>query len=183
MPSATASSLLGRVGGRFFQQTPSSSEGVSTATPTIAMPSPCDDASTIASSVTARSIGSSFTNKSIRSALTQKYAATLASAGAFCFEYLDSRPYRIYTVRTFCESLFSGSGATNATIASVKRYGDHNGMLHRFLIFHIVRTNGRDFYLRMDRRKDPAVPLWVFGMQGLVTRLAKDTVRYYFHRT
>jgi hypothetical protein len=81
-------------------------------------------------------------------------------------------------VRTFCESLFSGSRAADAVIASVKRYGDRNGVLHRFLIFHVIRPDGRDFYLRMDRRKDPAVPLWVFGMRGLATRLAKDTVRH-----
>jgi hypothetical protein len=61
----------------------------------------------------------------------------------------------------------------------VKRYGDRNGVRHRFLIFHVIRSDGREFYLRMDRRKDPAVPLWVFGMQGLVTRLANDTVRCY----
>lgn len=64
-------------------------------------------------------------------------------------------------------------------IASVTRYGGWNGVLHRFLIFHIVRADGRDFYLRVDRRKDPEVPLWVFGMQGLATHLAKDTVCNY----
>ena len=82
-------------------------------------------------------------------------------------------------MRTFCESLFNSSRAADAEIASVKRYGDRKGILHRFLIFHIVRRDGRDFYLRMDRRKDPAVPLWVFGLQGLETRLAKDTVCYW----
>ena len=63
-----------------------------------------------------------------------------------------------------------------AKIASVKRYGDRNGVPHRFLIFHVIRTDGRDFYLRMDRRRDPSVPLIAFGIQGLQTRLAKDTV-------
>jgi len=64
----------------------------------------------------------------------------------------------------------------DANIASVKRYGDRNGVPHRFLIFHVIRTDGRDFYLRMDRRRDPTVPLIAFGIQGLQTRLAKDTV-------
>jgi len=63
-----------------------------------------------------------------------------------------------------------------ANIASVKRYGDRFGVPHRFLIFHVIRTDGRDFYLRMDRRRDPSVPLIAFGIQGLQTRLAKDTV-------
>ena len=80
-------------------------------------------------------------------------------------------------MRTFCESLFNSPRAVQAKIESVKRYGDRNGVLHRFLIFHVTRIDGREFYLRMDRRKDPAVPLWVFGMQGMSTRLANDTVR------
>ena len=84
-------------------------------------------------------------------------------------------------MRTFCESLLSSSRVADAVIASVTRYGDWNGVLHRFLIFHITRADGRDFYLRMDRRKDPAVPLWLFGMQGLTTHLAKDTVCDYAH--
>jgi len=64
----------------------------------------------------------------------------------------------------------------DAKIASVKRYGDRNGVPHRFLIFHVIRRDGRDFYLRMDRRRDPTVPFIAFGIQGLQTRLAKDTV-------
>jgi len=32
---------------------------------------------------------------------------------------------------------------------------------HRFLIFHITRANGRNFYLRVDRR-DPNIPFLVF---------------------
>jgi len=64
----------------------------------------------------------------------------------------------------------------DANIASVKRYGDRNGVPHRFLIFHVIRTDGRDFYLRMDRRRDPTVSLIAFGIQGLQTRLANDTV-------
>ena len=79
-------------------------------------------------------------------------------------------------MRTFCESVLSSSRAANAMITSVTRYGDWNGVLHRFLVFHIIREDRRDFYLRIDRRKDPAVPLWLFGMQGLTTHLAKDTV-------
>jgi hypothetical protein len=82
-------------------------------------------------------------------------------------------------VRTFCESLFSSSRATEVKIQSVKRYSDHNGVLHRFLIFHIIPTGGRDFYLSIDRREDPAVPLRVFALQGVATRLAKDTARHY----
>lgn len=63
-----------------------------------------------------------------------------------------------------------------AKIASVKRYGDRNGVPHRFLIFEIVRTDGKEFYLRMDRRRDPNIPFLVFGMRGLATHLANDTV-------
>jgi len=63
-----------------------------------------------------------------------------------------------------------------ANIASVKRYGDRSGVPHRFLIFHVIRTDRTDFYLRMDRRRDPTVPFIAFGIQGLQTRLAKDTV-------
>ena len=48
--------------------------------------------------------------------------------GAFCFEYLESRPYQIYSVRTFCESFLASSRGIGATIASVKRYGDLNGV-------------------------------------------------------
>ena len=79
-------------------------------------------------------------------------------------------------MRTFCESLFKSSRVVGANIVSAKRYGDRNGVLHRFLILHVVRTDGKDFYLRLDRRRDPKVPLLAFGMQGLQTRLAKDTV-------
>jgi len=81
-------------------------------------------------------------------------------------------------VRTSCESLFASPRALRATIVSVKRYGDRNGVLHRFLIFHVVRADGKDFYLRIDRRRDPAIPFLAFGMRGLQTRLANDTVRH-----
>jgi len=79
-------------------------------------------------------------------------------------------------VRTFCESLFQSSRAIDAKIKTVKRYGDLTGVHHRFLIFHIVRSDGEDFYMRMDRRRDRSVPLRVFGMRGLTTPHAIDTV-------
>ena len=103
-------------------------------------------------------------------------AATLASATAFCSEYLESRPYKTYSVRTFCESLFNSHRAVSAEIVSVKRYGDRFGVPHRFLIFHIVRTDGKDFYLRVDRRRDHVVPLWKFGIRDLGRSDAVDTV-------
>ena len=93
----------------------------------------------------------------------------------FCFEYLESRPCRIYSAPTFSESLFKSSRVVGANIASVKRYRDHNGVLHRFLILHVVRTDGKDLYLRLDHRRSPEVPLWAFRMRGLQTCLAKDT--------
>ena len=103
-------------------------------------------------------------------------AATLASATAFYSEYLESRPYKTYSVRTFCESLFNSHRAVSAEIVSVKRYGHRFGVPHRFLIFHVVRTDGKDFYLRVDRRPDHDVPLWEFGIQNLGRSNAADTV-------
>src|ERR1700733_15442693 len=92
-------------------------------------------ASSYAPSVSARS------TSSIRTSFRYKLAnvASLVSASAFCSEYLETRPYRTYTVRTFCESLFNSRRAANTKITSVKRYGDRYGVPHRFLIFHIVR--------------------------------------------
>jgi hypothetical protein len=141
-PSAKVPSLLRRVG-RLPTQAPPSSDESSAITPSVVAPS-------------------------IRSFLAQKYTATLPlSAGAPCFEYLEYRPYRIYSVRMFCESLFNSPCANDAKIASVKRYSDRNGVPHRFLLFHIVRDNGTEFYLRMDRRRDHDIPLWVFGIRDL----------------
>ena len=123
------------------------------------------------SSITQRSV------MTIRSIFRHKHvsAATLASATAFCSEYLESRPYKRYSVRTFCESLFNSHRAVSAKIVSVKRYGDRFGVPHRFLIFHIARTDGKDFYLRVDRRRDHDVPLWEFGIQNLGRSNAADT--------
>ena len=103
-------------------------------------------------------------------------AATLASATAFYSEYLESRPYKTYSVRTFCESFFNSHRAASAKIVSVKRYGHRFGVPHRFLIFHIIRTDGKDFYLRVDRRPDHDIPLWEFGIQNLGRSNAADTV-------
>ena len=103
-------------------------------------------------------------------------AATLASATAFCSEYLESRPYKTYSVRTFCESLFNSHRTVSAKIVSVKRYGDRFGVPHRFLIFHIIRTDEKDFYLRVDRRRDHNIPLLEFGIQNLGRSNAADTV-------
>ena len=125
-----------------------------------------------ASSITQRSV------LTIRSIFHNVFisAATLASATAFYSEYLESRPYKTYSVRTFCESLFNSRRAVSAKIVFVKRYGDRFGVRHRFLIFHIVRTDGKDFYLRVDRRRDHDVPLWEFGIQNLGRSDAADTV-------
>jgi hypothetical protein len=60
----------------------------------------------------------------------------------------------------------------------VKRYGDRFGVRHRFLIFHIVRSDGKDFYLRLDRRRDHTIPLVVFGVRDLGRSNASDTVGY-----
>ncbi|KAF8318616.1 uncharacterized protein EI90DRAFT_2703213 [Cantharellus anzutake] len=103
--------------------------------------------------------------------------ASLASAGAFYSKHLDSQPYRIYSVRTFCESLLKSARVDDARIMSVERYGDLHGVPHRFLILHVVRTDGRDFYLRLDRRRDHSVPLRIFAVRDLGTSAAVDTVR------
>ena len=76
----------------------------------------------------------------------------------------------------FCESLFNSYRAVSAEIVSVKRYGDRFGVRHRFLIFHIVRTDGKGFYLRVDRRRDHNIPLLEFGIQNLGRSNAADTV-------
>ena len=104
-------------------------------------------------------------------------AASLASATAFYSEYLESRPYKTYSVRTFCESLLNSRRAVSAEIVSVKRYGHRLGVPHRFLIFHIVRTDGKDFYLRVDRRPDRDIPFLEFAIQNVGRSNAADTVR------
>jgi hypothetical protein len=128
-------------------------------------------ASSGASSMTKRSATSiwSFVQHKLPS------AASLASAAAFFSEHLESRPYRTYSVRTFCESLFNSDRARHAGIVSVKRYGDRSGVPHRFLLFHIIRPDGTDFYIRLDRRRDHDIPLWVFGIRDLGTSKAADT--------
>ncbi|KAF8320191.1 uncharacterized protein EI90DRAFT_3080894 [Cantharellus anzutake] len=40
-----------------------------------------------------------------------------------------------------------------------------DGVPHRFLILHVTRADGREFYLRLDRRRDHKVPLWLFGVR------------------
>ena len=125
-----------------------------------------------ASSITQRSV---MTIQSIFRR-TPVSATALASAAAFCSEYLESRPYKTYSVRTFCESFFNSHRAVSAEIVSVKRYGDRFGVRHRFLIFHVVRTDGKNFYLRVDRRRDHDVSLWDFGIQNLGRSNAADTV-------
>ncbi|KAF8320218.1 uncharacterized protein EI90DRAFT_3081052 [Cantharellus anzutake] len=106
----------------------------------------------------------------------RKRVASIASAGAFFAECLDSKPYRIFSVQTFCESLFNSRRAANARIVSVQRYGDLQGVPHRFLILHVTRADGREFYLRLDRRRDRQVPLLLFGVRDLGTSRAIDTV-------
>ncbi|KAF8322848.1 uncharacterized protein EI90DRAFT_2401505 [Cantharellus anzutake] len=118
--------------------------------------------------------GSSTIAPSFTSSLRKK-VASIASAGAFFAECLDSKPYRIFSVRTFCESLFNSRRAANARIVSIQRYGDLQGVSHRFLILHVTRADGREFYLRLDRRRDHKVPLWLFGVRDLGTSHAIDT--------
>ena len=49
-------------------------------------------------------------------------------------------------------------------------------MLHRFLILHIVRDDGKDFYLRLDRRPDRGdASLWKFGARDFGKSKAADT--------
>ena len=160
--------------GRLFTRRESpSSDDLSTVAPTTIVPSiQSTIAPSLRSSFTARSMCSSIKNKIAR-------AATLASADAFCFEYLDTRKYRVYTVRTFCESLLNSSRASNARIVSVKRYGDRHGVPHRFLIFHINRTDGKDFYLRVDRRRDHTISLLVFAARDRGRSSASDTARFW----
>ncbi|KAF8310434.1 uncharacterized protein EI90DRAFT_1220888 [Cantharellus anzutake] len=121
-------------------------------------------------------IAPSFTSSASFTSSLRKKVASIASAGAFFAECLDSKPYRIFSVRTFCESLFNSRRATNARIVSVQRYGDLQGVPHRFLIMHVTRADGREFYLRLDRRRDRQVPLLLFGVRDLGTSRAMDTV-------
>ncbi|KAF8320189.1 uncharacterized protein EI90DRAFT_2609449 [Cantharellus anzutake] len=120
-------------------------------------------------------IAPSFTSSASFTSSLRKKVASIASAGAFLAECLDSKPYRIFSVRTFCESLFNSRRAANARIVSVRRYGDLQGVPHRFLILHVTRADGREFYLRLDRRRDHKVPLWLFGVRDLGTSHAIDT--------
>ncbi|KAF8320185.1 uncharacterized protein EI90DRAFT_3020544 [Cantharellus anzutake] len=106
---------------------------------------------------------------------TIKKVTSIASAAAFFAECLDSRPYRIFSVRTFCESLVNSRRAANARIVSVQRYGDLQGVPHRFLIMHVTRADGREFYLRLDRRRDRQVSWLLFGVRDLGTSRAIDT--------
>ncbi|KAF8322839.1 uncharacterized protein EI90DRAFT_3019997 [Cantharellus anzutake] len=120
-------------------------------------------------------IAPSFTSSASFTSSLRKKVASIASAGAFFAECLDSKPYRIFSVRTFCESLFNSRRAANARIVSVQRYGDLQGVPHRFLIMHVTRADGREFYLRLDRRRDHQVPLLLFGVRDLGTSRAIDT--------
>ncbi|KAF8320205.1 uncharacterized protein EI90DRAFT_2610404 [Cantharellus anzutake] len=122
-------------------------------------------------------IAPSFTSSASFTSSLRKKVASIASAGAFFAECLDSKPYRIFSVRTFCESLFNSRRAANARIVSVQRYGDLQGVPHRFLILHVTRADGGEFYLRLDRRRDHKVPLWLFGVRDLGTSHAIDTTR------
>ncbi|KAF8334658.1 uncharacterized protein EI90DRAFT_448967 [Cantharellus anzutake] len=145
--STTAISLRDRFSVPFSRSTPTFS----------------DASSTIAPSFT------SFTSS------LRKKVASIASAGAFFNECLDSKPYRTFSVRTFCESLFNSRRAANARIVSLQRYGDLQGVPHRFLIMRVTRADGREFYLRLDRRRDHQVPLLLFGVRDLGTSRAIDT--------
>lgn len=49
------------------------------------------------------------------------------------------------------------------------------GLPHTFLVFHVVRADGKDLHLRVDRKPDPNVPLGDF-MMGLGISNAMDTV-------
>ncbi|KAF8310440.1 uncharacterized protein EI90DRAFT_3024466 [Cantharellus anzutake] len=120
-------------------------------------------------------IAPSFTSSASFTSSLRKKVASIASAGAFFAECLDSKPYRIFSVRTFCESLFNSRRAANARIVSVRRYGDLQGVPHRFLIMHVTRADGREFYVRLDRRRDHQVPLLLFGVRDLGTSRAIDT--------
>ncbi len=61
----------------------------------------------------------------------------------------------------------------------MKRHSDRNSVLHRFLNFHIVQDDGKEFYLRVDHRQDHDIPLWVFGDgNGVVIRIHTHTPRW-----
>ncbi|KAF8322846.1 uncharacterized protein EI90DRAFT_3077524, partial [Cantharellus anzutake] len=151
LPDATSSTTLrDRLSVPFSWSTPTLSDGSSTIAP-------------------------SFTSSASFTSSLRKKVASIASAGAFFAECLDSKPYRIFSVRTFCESLFNSRRAANARIVSVQRYGDLQGVPHRFLILHVTRADGREFYVRLDRRRDHKVPLWLFGVRDLGMSHAIDT--------
>ena len=91
-------------------------------------------------------------------------------------EKISNRAYSTYTVKDFCASLKDSLRAVDAVVTSVKRYGDKNGVPHRFLILQVSRNRGRDFYLRIDRRRDHRISLLRFGSKLGVSD-PKDTVR------
>ncbi|KAF8322829.1 uncharacterized protein EI90DRAFT_3019991 [Cantharellus anzutake] len=75
---------------------------------------------------------------------------------------------------TIAPSVASSTSFTSSLRKKV-RYGDLQGVPHRFLILHVTRVDGREFYLRLDRRRDRQVPLLLFGVRDLGTSRAIDT--------
>ena len=115
---------------------------------------------------------------STRSRISSSIHRTL-SMNSQCSDFVEKVPYQTYTtytVKDFCDSLKDSLRAEDAEITSIKRYGDKNGVPHRFLILQVSRNWGRDFYLRIDRRRDHRVPLLMFGLKLGVSD-PKDTVR------
>lgn len=78
-------------------------------------------------------------------------------------------------MQRFCGGLVNNPRAADAKVISIKRYSHYSVVLHRFLIIQ-VQANTNNLYLRVERRKDPAISLLLFGVQGLTTHHADDTV-------
>jgi len=103
------------------------------------------------------------------------HSLTINSQHSELLERISCRAYTRYRVKDFCESLKHSLRAVDAVVTSVKRYGDRNGVHHRFLILQVSRKAGRDFYLRVDRRPDRRIPLLRFSSKSGVSD-AEDTV-------
>jgi hypothetical protein len=100
---------------------------------------------------------------------------SVVSVNTFLRFYLDDRNSRLYSVRVFCESVLRSPRANGAKIQRVECYIRTTGVPHRFLIFQILRDDSREFYLRVDRRRDKQVRMGEFILD-LGESPAVDTV-------
>lgn len=95
---------------------------------------------------------------------------------------VPSSAYVVYSVKDFCDKLEQNAAMSSAKIVSSVRYGDKNGVPHRFLMLRGQQHGVPDFYIRLDRRPDHRVPSWKLWFNSSA-QPAKDTVRGLPNRT